>query len=82
MSCIIVCFTRSFVTFRLLGLDLVPRSDESYEQVDVDKESTIDLFNIHSQSAQNIEEASVSISQLFICDKATWCNFKLLVEKG
>ena len=46
--------------FRLLGLDLVPRSDDSYEQVDVDKESTIDLYNIHSQSAQNIEEASVS----------------------
>lgn len=50
----------SVVGCRLLGLDLVPRSDVHYEQVDVDTASTMDLYNIHSQSAQNIEEATVS----------------------
>ena len=40
----------------------MPRAEDTYEQVDVDKESTIDLYNIHNQSAQNIEEASVSCS--------------------
>ena len=55
-----ICETFHFFPFRLLGLDLVPRAEDTYEQVDVDKESTIDLYNIHNQSAQNIEEASVS----------------------